>query len=76
MLGNYCARAFGQGNDHCRSQTPLYSVNESTIRFTKKNKDKMRGSVETIAPPNEKISCVTCCKRFLEKMEKALRVDD
>ena len=51
-----------------------YRVNESTIRFTKKNKGKMRGSVETTAPPNEKISCVTCCNRFLEKTEKALRV--
>jgi len=74
MLGNCCARAAGQGNDHCRSQTSLYSVNESKIRFTKKIKDKMRGSVETIAPPNEKISCVTCCNRILEKIEKALRV--
>jgi len=36
----------------------------------------MRGSVETTAPPNEKISCVTCCNRFLEKTEKALRVNN
>jgi hypothetical protein len=76
MLGNCCARATGQGNDHCRSQTPLYSVKESTIRFAKKNKDKMRGSVETIAPTNEKISCVKFCNRFLEKMEKALHVNN
>jgi len=76
MLGNCCARAAGQENDHCRSQTPLYSVNESTILFTKKIKDKMRGSIETAAPPNEKISCVTCCNRFLEKIENALRVDN
>jgi len=71
MLGNCCARAAGQGNDHCRSQTPLYSANESMIRFTKKNEDKMRGSAETVAPSSEKFSCVTCCNRFLEKAEKA-----
>jgi hypothetical protein len=46
------------------------------MRFTKKNKDKMRGSVETIVPPREKISCVTCCNRVFEKMEKALLVNN
>jgi hypothetical protein len=33
-------RDAGQGNDHCRGRKPLYSVNESMIRFTMKNKDK------------------------------------
>jgi len=36
----------------------------------------MRGSDETIAPPKETISCVTCCNRFVEKIEKVLRVDN
>jgi hypothetical protein len=45
-----------------------------TIRFTTKNQDKMRRSVETFAPQSAKISCVSR-KPFLENRKKALDVN-
>jgi len=49
----------------------LFGVNESTVRYIKKNEKRIRDSVGHSAPVSAKVSCVVR-DRVLVKMEKAL----